>query len=134
MSTYKVLSFNENTGQLVIEFAQGMAPLSVDVPIENGLYITGEALDNYVKGFIPTWHLERQAQINAGVANADTLKALVEQTAEVQIPTALTPEQEQAEANAKMWAELKFEQDVAKALVKFGVLESDPTQIPVSSQ
>lgn len=133
MSAYKVLNFNENTGQLIIEFAQGLAPLSVDVPIENGLYITGEALDSYVKGFIPTWHLERQAQINAGIANANQLKSLVEQTAAVQVPTALTPEQEQAEANAKMWAELEFEKSVAKVLVKFGVLESDPTTIPVQA-
>jgi hypothetical protein len=131
MSAYKVLSFNENTGQLIIEFAQGLAPLSVDVPIENGLYITGEELDTYVKGFIPTWHLERQSQINSGVANANTLKALVEQTAAVEVPTTLTPEQQQAEANAKMWAELEFEKSVAKALVKFGVLEADPTVIPV---
>lgn len=130
MSTYKVLEFNENTGQLVIQFAQGLAPLSIDAPIENGLYITGEALDNYVKGFIPTWHLERQAQISAGVANVEEIKALVEQTAGVEVPTTLTPEQQQAEANAKMWAELQFEQNVAKVLVKFGVLASDPTAIP----
>jgi len=131
MLTYKVLNFNENTGQLVIEYAQGLAPLSVDVPIQNGLYITGEELDTYVKGFIPTWHLERQAQITAGVANANELQALVEETASVELPVTATQEQLQAEENAKMWAQLQFEQSIAKALVKFGVLESDPTVIPV---
>jgi hypothetical protein len=131
MSTYKVLSFNETTGQLTIEFAKELAPLTVDVPIENGLYIAGEALDNYVQGFIPTWFIERQTQINAGISNVEVLKALVEQTATVEVPTALTPEQLQEQANQKMWAQLQFEQNVAKALVKFGVLESDPTVIPV---
>lgn len=131
MSTYKVLSFNENTGQLVIEYAQGLTPLSVDVPIQNGLYITGEELDSYVQGFIPTWYLERQTQINAGISNVNELKSLVEETANVELPTASTQEQLQAEENAKMWAQLQFEQNIAKVLVKFGVLEADPTVIPV---
>jgi len=129
MATYKVTNFDETTGQLIVEFAQGMAPLSVDVPIKDGLYITGEELDTYVQGFIPTWHLERQTQINAGVANADALKALVEQTADVEVPTVLTEEQK---TNLKMWSDLAFEKDVAKVLVKFGVLESDPTAISVN--
>jgi hypothetical protein len=131
MSTYKVLSFNEINGQLTIEFAKELAPLTVDVPIENGLYIAGEALDTYVQGFIPTWFIERQAQINAGVANAEVLKALVEQTADVEVPTSLTAEQLQAQENSKMVSELLFEQSIAKVLVKFGVLASDPTVIPV---
>lgn len=133
MADYKVLEFNEATGQLVIEYAIGMAPISIDVPIKNGLYITGEELNSYVQGFIPTWHLERQAQINAGVANAEELKVLVEQTAEVAVPTTLTPEQQQAAERAKMWSELQFEKDVAKVLVKFGVLQTDPTIIPVQT-
>jgi len=129
MAAYKVTNFDETTGQLIVEFAQGMAPLSVDVPIKNGLYITGEELNTYVQGFIPTWHLERQAQINQGVANAGDLKALVDQTADVEVPSVLTEEQK---ANLEMWSDLAFEQNVAKVLVKFGVLESDPTVIPVS--
>ena len=134
MAIYKILSFNETTGQLTIEFAQGMSPLSVDVPIKDGLYITGEELDVYVQGFIPTWHIERQAQINQGVANAQELKVLAEQTNPVELPTVLTPEQQQTEENQKMWAEVQFQKNVAKALVKFGVLTSDPTIIPVSEQ
>lgn len=131
MATYKVLSFNESNGQLTIEFAKELAPLTVDVPIENGLYIAGEALETYVQGFIPTWFIERQTQISSGVANVEALQALVEQTTTVEVPTTLTPEQLQAEENSKMWAELQFEKDVAKVLVKFGVLESDPTAINV---
>jgi hypothetical protein len=132
MKAYKVTEFNEATGQLVVDFAKGMQPLVIDVPIKDGSYITGEELNSYVQGFIPTWHLERQTQINAGVSNVEVLKALVEQTAAVEIPTALTVEQTQEQANQKMWAELQFEKDVTKVLVKFGVLESDPTLIPVN--
>lgn len=124
MSTYKVLSFDGNTGQLIIEFAEGFSPLSIDVPIENGLYITGEALDTYIKGFIPTWHLERQAQIKAGVPNEAEIASLAPTT-----PTAETT----LNQNDAMWAELQFEKSIAKVLVKFGVLESDPTVIPVQT-
>lgn len=35
-------------------------------------------------------------------------------------------------ANAEMWAQVAFEKKVAKTLVKFGVLESDPTVVEVT--
>jgi hypothetical protein len=130
MSTYKVIDFNEATGQIFIDFAEGMTPLIVDVPIKDGLYITGAELDQYIKGFIPTWHLERHAQITAGVANVQELKNLVVQTVDTELPAFV----QQSVENAAMLAEEQFEQHVAKVLVKFGVLESDPTAIPVNSQ
>lgn len=134
MSTYKVLNFDEATGQLTIQVAQELSPISIDIPIKDGLYIVGDELDAYIKGFIPVEFIERQQQINQGVPNSSEIAALVTQTAVVDVPSVKTPEQLQAEANAEMWKQLKFEQDVAKALVKFGVLQSDPTTIPVSVQ
>ena len=131
MNNYKILNFNEATGQLTIDFAVGMSPLIVDVPIENGLYITGASLDEYIKGFIPTWHLERVAQINAGVPNSSELKALESTPQEAQLPTVLTEAQQRQKENDAMWAQVKFEQNVAKALIKFGVLAEDPTVIPI---
>lgn len=131
MAAYKVLEFNKNSGQLVIEFAVGMAPLAIDVPIKEGLFITGPELEEYIQGFIPTWHLERQSQLNAGVPNADVLEQLVSEKAEAILPTVLTTEQEQAAQTAAMWEQIAFERKVAATLVKFGVIESDPTEIPV---
>ena len=51
-------------------------------------------------------------------------------------PNPLTSLEEQGStaANAEMWQALRFEKDVAKVLVKFGVLQEDPTAIPVSEQ
>jgi hypothetical protein len=46
----------------------------------------------------------------------------------------LTPEQQQLKENQRMWVELEFERKIAKLLLKFGVLTSDPTVIPVSEQ
>jgi hypothetical protein len=134
MAAYKVLEFNKNSGQLIVEFATGLTPLAIDIPIKDGLFIEGNELDEYVQGFIPTWHLERQAQLNAGIPNASAIEQLVPQTEQVVLPTTLTPEQEQAAENTAMWEQIQFEKKVAAALVKFGVLASDPTSIPVSEQ
>jgi hypothetical protein len=134
MAAYKVLEFNKNSGQLVIEFAVGMAPLTVDVPIKNGLFIADTELEEYIQGFIPTWHLERVAQLNIGIPNSANLEQLAETQPEIELPTVLTPEQEQVVENAAMWQQVEFEKKVAAALIKFGVLTSDPTEIPVSSQ
>lgn len=134
MAAYKILEVNKNSGQLIIEFAVGMAPLTIDVPIKDGLFITGTELEEYIQGFIPTWHLERQAQLHAGIPNASALEQLVPQTEQAVLPTVLTPEQEQTAENTVMWEQVEFEKKVAAALVKFGVLASDPTSIPVSEQ
>lgn len=132
MSAYKVVSFNKMSGQLMIEVAKELPPIPIDVPIRDGLYITGAELDAHIKGFIPVDFINRQLQINNGVANADALLALVQTTEVVEVPTIKSQAQIQAEANEAMWRQLKFEQDVAKVLVKFGLLQSDPTTIPVS--
>jgi hypothetical protein len=134
MTTYKVLEFNKNSGQLIIEFATGLQPITIDVPIKDGLFITGTELETYIQGFIPVWYLERQTQLNTGIANADVLEQLVSETTEVALPTVLTPEQQQQKENEAMWAQVRFESSIAKVLVKFGVLNTDPTAIPVSEQ
>lgn len=128
---YKIISFDSSNGSIVIKFSENMSPVSVDLPLnENGLYITGEELDEYVKGFIPTWHIERLARIQEGVANAADIEALVEteadETTVQQTPT------EQDVANAKMWAEIEFQKQVGDTLVKFGLLEANPVSIPVA--
>lgn len=77
MTTYTIIGFNKQIGQLTIRFHPDMSPLVVDVPIENGQYITGETLDTYIKNFIPTWHMERLAAIQNGVSNESVLESLV---------------------------------------------------------
>ena len=49
------------------------------------------------------------------------------------INTAATPDLDPEQlANAQMWEQLAFEKRVAAVLVKFGVLASDPTAVPVA--
>jgi hypothetical protein len=109
-----------------------MAPINIDLPIdENGLYITGTALEDYIRGFIPVWHFERLEQIKVGIANATEIQALVQEEQTVQSQnTALTPEQIQ---NAKMWEQYEFEKQIGDALVKFGLVETNPASIPTAA-
>lgn len=72
---YTLLGFDDSTGQLTVAFA-GHPRQVLDVPIEDGKYISGPALLDYIRGFVPTWHYERQALIKSGVVGADAVLAM----------------------------------------------------------
>jgi hypothetical protein len=130
---YKIVGFNETSGSFSVKFAENMQPFAIDVPLNaEGLYITGQELEQYIEGFAPTDFINRNSQIAAGIANASDIRALVvedtQQTEE--LPMVLTPEEI---ANQQMWRDIQFKKAVAKVLIDFGVLATDPTEIPVSS-
>lgn len=125
---YTITGFDELTGQIHISVVSGNDSIKfvVDVPLnENNLYISGDELDSYIKGFIPTDFISRKEVISGGIANSEDIKALVS----TDIPQQNTTTTDTA--NADMWAKVRFERDVAEALVKFGVLAENPTVIPV---
>jgi len=132
--TYKIVGFNETSGSLLVKFAENMQAFAIDVPLNaEGLYITGQELEQYIEGFAPTDFINRNSQIAAGIANVADIQALVvedTQQTEDNLPIVLTPEEI---ANKQMWQDLQFKKNVAKVLVEFGVLATDPTEIPVSS-
>lgn len=77
-STYKIIAFDEAAAQVTIRVAD-LTPMAVDLPIDDeGNLPTGEALTQYLSGFIPTWHFERQQRLANGVSNASAIAALVE--------------------------------------------------------
>jgi len=129
---YKIVNFYPEEGKIEVFYSDKLSNLFIDVPINSdGLFIIGQELDAYIKGFIPTWHLERIEKLKEGVSNIDEIANLVEVMPYSQESIIAA---EEANQNAEMWREIKFEQSVAKALVKFGVLESDPTTKPVTAQ
>ena len=78
MLIYKIIAFNEATGHITIRFAD-FAPINVELPIdENGNLPVGTELDQYLVGFIPTWHLARQERLANGISNANEIASLVE--------------------------------------------------------
>jgi hypothetical protein len=82
---YVIRKFDESFGQLVIEY--GDVTFAYDIPIdENNNYLVGEELDQQIKGLLPVWHIERKNKIEAGVGNADAIRALVQPYPEPETP------------------------------------------------
>jgi hypothetical protein len=133
MVNYKIVNFNASSGQIIVEYGPKLDTMTIDVPIVDGLFMAGEELLKYVEGMIPTWHFERLAQLEAGIPNANDILGLVQEPTPVP-EVEFTSEVIEATANQQMWAQIQFEKQLAKALVKFGVLETDPTAIQVSAQ
>jgi hypothetical protein len=63
MTDYTLSSFDETTGQLIVSF-KDYSPISIDIPIEAGAYLSGDNLHAYIKGFIPVWDIERKALVS----------------------------------------------------------------------
>lgn len=129
---YKIISFDQSTGSIVVRYREDMSPINIDLPLnDDGLFIVGEELDTYIKGFIPVWHLERIDRLSQGIANSLEIEKLV-QPEEAVDPTTAIEENLQAIENAKMWEQVQFEKQIADVLVKFGVLPNNPVTIPVA--
>jgi hypothetical protein len=75
--TYKIRFFNEATGSIVVEF-NDFPPFNIDLPLVDNKYPEGEALDEYVKGFLPLEFIQRKKIIEQGIENASNIAALVE--------------------------------------------------------
>lgn len=78
---YQIVRFIEETGQLIVR-VDGFADFALDVPIVDGNYITGEALERFINGFMPVSQVERRKKISGGIPNASALKELVVPVAE----------------------------------------------------
>lgn len=124
---YVITRALSETGQIDVTYTHEGKPVAtyaIDVPVVDGAFITGQALDAEIRHRAPTWLIEREQQVKTATG-FDQIAALVQE-----VPA--SPVDPEAQANAEMWAQVQFEKQVAKALVKFGVLQSDPTSIPVS--
>jgi len=133
MANYKIIGFEKTTGVIIISFDPNMAPLTIEVPLnEENNYITGTELDTYIQGFVPTWYLDRINKIANGISNEADIQALVEVTP----PTEPISEEEiktsEVNANLDMWQQIETEKQIAKVLVKFGLLAEDPTAFKVT--
>lgn len=121
---YKIIDFNENTGQIVIEYGDDYSSLAIDLPIEDGVYIVGAKLNEYIKNMIPVWHFDRLNQIKAGIPNSEQILSLVQSSDK---PVAeINNEYQRLEQQ-------KFENFFIEAALKYGVINIDPRQIPVAS-
>ena len=126
MQAYKIIHFDKTIGSIVVEFSKELAPVAIDIPINDaGNYITGEELDQYVQGFIPTWFLDRKAKIANGIPNESVIESLVQPN---EIP-AETLETQEISNEIMSFENYEAEKLIAKTLLKWGILTEDPTII-----
>lgn len=123
---YTIVRAAPETGQIEVQYTENGKAFGVyivDVPIVDGAFLTGQALHNEIMHRAPTWAIEREHAVKTATG-FDAIEALVKTPAVPLID-------KEARANAEMWMQVEYEKKLAKALVKFGLLESDPTTIPV---
>jgi len=119
---YQIISANAEAGQIEVLYkhaGRDLAVYAIDVPIVEGSYLTGDALVNEILHRAPTWLVERETAKKTA-AGFSAIEALV-------VPLPVPPV-----THDEMWADVMFEKQVAKALLKFGILQSDPTAIEVT--
>ena len=118
--SYTVTRIDQDAKCMDVEFtAEGFEPIVVGVRLPT----LGENVDAVIKSFVPysTWNPLVIEYTHVAVG---TSGSYVEPS----------PEDVQQEIeNSKMWAKVEFEKQIAKVLVRFGVLATDPTEIPVQT-
>lgn len=122
---YRIVAAHAS-GQIEVAYmheGEVVAVYAVDVPVVDGRFISGQELDAEIRSRSPEWLVARKGEVQSA-SGFEQIEALVQ-------PLPAPAVDPQDAANAAMWSEVRIEQEVAKALVKFGVLESDPTAIPV---
>ena len=127
MINYQIYSFNKVSGNAGVLFKKNdtvVASYNVDIPLtDDGLFITGEELNNYLLAMFPQHVVDRQNKLEAGISNAADIQNLV-------VPLPKNEPTEEEIASREMWLTLEEEKRIAKILVKFGVLTEDLTTIP----
>ena len=116
---YTIKQFNPATGQLAVEFNPTTGEFSIDIPLtQEGLYVTGDALAQYINGFEPKDFIDRKQKIAAGIANSADIAALAE--------SVVTPLSEADIAAAQTAAEqakaAEMEKYVKAALLKYNLI------------
>lgn len=120
--TYEIVSVDEAARCMeIIYSSDGQQTMHVGarLPFE------GENLEAVVQMYAPVayWQTAQTPVVAPAVGTQGSISPAIQIQQEVDL---------EAQANARMWEQLQFEKRVAKALVKFGVLQLDPTEIPVA--
>lgn len=117
--SYKVVRVDQDAKCMDVEFtAEGFDPIVVGVRLPT----VGENVDLVIQSFAPhsVWNPQviEYASVSVGASGSYTAPSAEQVQQEIE--------------NAQMWAKIEFEKSIAKVLVKFGVLETDPTSIEVA--
>ena len=116
--SYKITSFNPSTGQISIICDEYPMQLMVDLPINDGKYLEGDELDNYIRGFIPVWLIDRQKQIAKGITNENYINTLIQ----------LQPKEESDDFDEELFIKSQYDKFINSMITT--LRSTDWTQLP----
>lgn len=76
---YEITQASKETGSIIVRYIDGekvLGDYTIDIPIENGEFITGLTLENEIQSRAPIWLLERKQAVSTAT-NFSTIEALV---------------------------------------------------------
>ena len=121
---YQIIRANAKIGQIEVAYKdtnQNIVGIyAIDVPVVDGNFLTVDELHKEIIHRAPTGAVTREQEVKTATG-FNQIMALVQP---------MNESDPVAEENARMWEQFAFEQRIATILVKFGVLQSDPTEIP----
>lgn len=133
---YTITKFDNENKSLVVTFEnEGWAELRLTKPLPKNI----NELEALIKQFAaPIEAIEAQTNPDVDLSYINDLLGAERVTQRFQLnPSSLNNQNNtldpQVEANLRMWEDIGFQQKVAGALVKLGVITDNPTTIPVSS-
>lgn len=121
---YKVLSVDVEANCMEVAFsADGLPTVTVGTTIP----LADESMDDAMRAYAPlaVWFPRTDEKMSVDVGSVGSVQA----TRPLTDPQEIAAER----ANSEMLSQVYLERRIAAALVKFGVLESDPTEIPAAS-
>lgn len=118
--TYSVVRVDQDVKCIEVNFmAEGFSPILVSMPIPR----LGDNIDSVIQSYAP-WTIWQPQVIEYAEIAVGKSGSYVPPTPE---------EVEQNLKNAQMWAQVSYDKQIAEALVRLGVIQSNPTTIPVST-
>lgn len=127
---YQIISADGRIGQIQVAYKNDgkiVGIYAIDVPIVDGQFIIGADLHTHIMHTAPVWAVEREQEVVVA-QNFNDIVSLVQPLEQNEV----LQTNSEAEANAQMWEQIAFERRVAATLLKFGVLQTDPTAIEVT--
>ena len=76
-NTYKIINFDKNIGQLLIQWDFDNSITPIDIPIVDNNYIIDEQLDIHIKGYFNVEYYNRLKSITLGINNEHIIDSLV---------------------------------------------------------
>jgi hypothetical protein len=73
---YTIIDFNEELGQISVNYTDENLTIGIDLPTDSGLYPEGEELNQLIINHYPQWFVDKKNQ-NKLIPNKQAIKDLV---------------------------------------------------------